>query len=458
LARIEHKPGPTIIKELSLRLYPTAMESFREAISNAFDEGSKKVEVRCSKEQIVVEDWGGGIQDINTFWIYGHDTKASMSDDTIGQKGLGKLALLRLKEEGVVFRTNNGEVGIETMMNLEGFDPPSYKAATRFLSHQGTQIVIEKPEMVPNVKELGDYLTRIFGLRLASGREILLNGYKLESKVDPKEDLLFRISGGHDVTGNMKQDKAGKGSVDLYVKHVYIRALTVDPERIFKGWVNCNALTPSTNRNDILVDEPVYLDFIDHLRQYVTRTFPKRDEDLNRQQLIIANELSRMLQKYLKHMNILPRGPLPFGQGPDDSTTGRLGRKDKKKRVERPEVPSPPEEERIKRSLKTDKHIKRTRKSSLGFEELWLEEGNEKEPLYFVEPNFLVYNMTNDLFKFAMKNKAQLGPKPLRCLPWLARVGVNMNPEAKKWDKDRFNGEVDRAMRYYLTQMGEITG
>lgn len=31
-----------------------------------------------------------------------------------------------------------------------------------------------------------------------------------------------------------------------------------------------------------------------------------------------------------------------------------------------------------------------------------------------------------------------------------------MNPESKKWDKDKFNMEVDRAIRYCLTQMREI--
>ena len=68
-----------------------------------------------------------------------------------------------------------------------------------------------------------------------------------------------------------------------------------------------------------------------------------------------------------------------------------------------------------------------------------------------------MYNTTNDLYKYAMKNKQALGPKTLRFLPWLARCGVNMNPDSTKWEKDKFNMEVDRATRYILTQMGEIT-
>jgi hypothetical protein len=456
LALREHKAGPTLIRELALRLYPSAFESFREAISNAFDEGSKKVAVACSKTQIVFEDWGRGIADIETFFMAGQDSKVALGGETIGQKGLGKLALLRLKDE-VDFRTNNGEVGIQTTMKIAGFTLPDYKSANRFVPHQGTLIIIKDPDLAPSESELAEYLKRIFGLRIANGYEITLNGAKLDSKLDPKEDFLFRLKGGVDVTGNLKQEKSGKGSADLYVRHVFIKSLMVDPERTFKGWVNCNALIPSTNRNDVMVDEPIYLDFIDHLRQYVARKFPRRDEDLGKAEVTVANELSRMLQRYLNHMNVRLAGSMPFGRGQEEAMGLKQGKKRMKREVKRPEKPTEREEEELKAKLKTKSPIRRTRRNAYGFNELWLKEGNEKEPYYFCEPNFTVYNTTNDLYKFAMKSKQQLGPKSLRFLPWLARCGVNMNPDSKKWDKDRFNMEVDRAMRYYLTQMGEIT-
>jgi hypothetical protein len=438
-----------------LRLYPSALESFREAISNAFDEGSKKVDVICSNNEIVFEDWGEGIADIETFFMAGQDSKAALGGETIGEKGLGKLALLRLKDE-VDFRTNNGEVGIQTTMKIAGFTPPDYKSATKFLPHRGTRIGIKNPDLAPSNDELADYLRRIFGLRIAGGCEIWLNGAELESKVDAREDLLFRLKGGIDVTGNLKQDKSGKGSVDLHIRHVFIRSVVVDPERSFKGWVNCNALTPSTNRNDVMVDAPIYLDFMDHLRQDVAAKFPRRDEDMAKAEVRIANELSRMLQKYLNHMNIRPVGSVPFGRGTEGSIGLKQGKKTQK-RVKRPERPTPREEEELRAKLKTNSPIRRARKNDYGFNELWLPEGNEKEPYYFCEPNFTVYNTTNDIYKFAMKRKPLLGPPTLRFLPWLARCGVSMNPESKKWDKNRFNMEVDSAIRYCLTQWGEIT-
>lgn len=452
----KHEAGPTLIRELALRLYPSAFESFREAISNAFDEGSKKVEVTCSINEIIFEDWGDGISDIETFFMAGQDSKVALGGETIGQKGLGKLALLRLKDE-VDFRTNNGEVGIQTTMKIAGFTPPDYKSATKFLPHRGTQIVIKNPDIAPPSDQLADYLKRIFGLRIAGGREIILNGTKLESKVDAGEELLFRLKGGIDVTGNLKADKSGKGMIDLHVKHVFIKSVMVDPERAFKGWVNCNVLIPSTNRNDVMVDEPIYIDFMDHLRAHVATKFPRRDEDMAKAEVRIANELSRMLQKYLNHMNIKPMGSIPFGRGQEDSIGVRQNRKKTERKQRKPERPTPREEEEIRAKLKTKSPIKSTRRNDYGFNELWLPEGNEKEPYYFCEPNFTVYNTTNDIYKFAMKKKPQLGPPTLRFLPWLARCGVSMNPESKKWDKDRFNKEVDSAIRYCLTQWGEIT-
>ncbi len=454
MVKLEHKAGPTIIRELALRLYPSPLESFREAISNALDGGSNKVEVVCSNMEIIVEDWGEGIKDVEQFRIYGQDTKAGEGGEVIGEKGLGKLALLRLGKN-VEFRTNNGEFGIDIIMTIE-YNEPQYGAVNKFLDHKGTRVIVVNPELVPPTDELTDYLKRVFGLRIASGREIIVNGAKLTSKIDAKEELLFRLKGKVDVTGNLKQDKTGKGSVDLHVKHVFIKPLMVDPERSFKGWVNCNSLTPTTNRNDVLTDVDAYEEFLDHLREHVARRFPKKDEELDRNEVLLGNEMSKMLRSYLKHMNIVPKGALPFGRGQEPFEDGKRKRKLTRKnpRIEKPE---PQKEQELKVKLRTNNPIRRTRRTDFGFQEVWTKEGNEKEPYYFCPPNLTIYNTTNDLYKFASKNKPNLGPKWLRLLPWLARAGVSMNPDSKKWDREKINLAIDQATRYFLTQKGEIS-
>lgn len=104
--RLEHKAGTDIIYELAVRLYPSSLEPFREAISNALDEGSNKIEIHASNQEIVVDDWGGGIDDVENFAKFGEASKAGLGGEIIGQKGLGKLSLLRFGEK-VNFRTNS---------------------------------------------------------------------------------------------------------------------------------------------------------------------------------------------------------------------------------------------------------------------------------------------------------------------------------------------------------------
>jgi hypothetical protein len=58
-----HEVGKDLIPELAMRVYSSQLDSFREAISNAFDENSQKVALSVSNNKIVIEDWGNGIKD-----------------------------------------------------------------------------------------------------------------------------------------------------------------------------------------------------------------------------------------------------------------------------------------------------------------------------------------------------------------------------------------------------------
>jgi len=325
--RLEHKAGIDIIYELALRLYPSSLESFREAISNSLDEGSKKVEITVSRNEVIVEDWGEGIQDLEKFRTFGDYTKAKRGGETIGMKGLGKLSLLRMGKN-VNFRTNNGKYGIDIIMTPEYLDA-NMGALEEYLQHQGTRVNILNPVEVPSSDELSDYLKRAFGLRIAGGTEVILNGMPLKSKVDKNERFLFRIKGGIDVVGNVKQEKKGRGSVDVYVKHVFVTSILVDPERSFGGWVNCNELIPTTPRNDLVKDR-TYSNFFDHLKEYVRR-FPRIEEEIGKDEIRMGNELSKLMKKYLKDMKLFPEGKIPLGKG-TESTLSALGTKKRKQK------------------------------------------------------------------------------------------------------------------------------
>jgi hypothetical protein len=112
--------------------------------------------------------------------------------------------------------------------------------------------------------------------------------------------------------------------------------------------------------------DATYQDFMDHLKENVAQCFPKKEEELERAELLVGNELSKMLKQYLRHMNIIPRGRLPYGTGPEPFEDRTL-RGHKKQAKPRPEKPTPEEEQRLKAKLKTNNPITRTRRSEFGF-------------------------------------------------------------------------------------------
>src|SRR2546425_4989146 len=122
------------------------------------------------------------------------------------ERGWGKLSLLRLGPD-VTFDTNNGEFGIHLVMTSEYIDV-QHGAAQRILPHQGTRIMISNPKDIPAIDELSHYLRRTFGLRIAKGTQIFLNGIELKSNLtDTGEKFLFRCTGNVDVSGSLRQDE-----------------------------------------------------------------------------------------------------------------------------------------------------------------------------------------------------------------------------------------------------------
>lgn len=449
--KLPHKAGPDIVYELAVNLYPSSLDSFREAISNAVDEGSKKVTIQTSLKSVVVEDWGEGIKDIEKFVEFGQYGKAKLGGEIIGMKGLGKLSLLRMGEN-VIFSTNNGEYTLSIMMTPEEFDY-QIGGPTKYLDHPGTRVTITDPHDVPPTDELATYLRKAFGLRIAKGTEVILNGSKLESRIDPAEHLLCRLGGAVDVTGNLQSEKKARGSVDVYVKHVFVTSLLLDPERNFGGWVNCNALIPTTDRNDIKQDG-VYNNFAQHLKEYVAGRFPRREEDVSKEEILLGNEIANLLRRWLSHAELIPKGLLPIGRGKDEVMDAGSTRKKREKSEEAEKEKT--EYEKQHTSTKTDKPIKRVVKSSYGIRYVDQDAGNDREPLFFVEPNLVIKNRTNDLYRFALKSKPSLGPKWLRMLPYLGRVAVSINPKCKTMTREQFNLEVDKAMRYFLHVKEEL--
>lgn len=478
--RLEHKAGTDIIYELAVRLYSSPLEPFREAVSNALDEGTNKVEIQISGKAIIVEDWGEGIEDIESFAKFGMATKAKLGGEIIGQKGLGKLSFLRFGDK-VNFRTNNGQYGLDIIMTPKDFQY-SIGKASKFLNHVGTRIIIPTPSGIPEVNDLSSYLRKVFGLRIAKGMQIVLNDVSLEPsfRIDPEEKPIFKLVKNIEVTGNIKEDKKGHGSLDFYVRHVFVTSIPVDPIRRFSGWVNCNELIPTTSRNDIVrdSDDGIFHNIFGKLKQYVQK-FPKIDEDeITREEELLGNELNVLLKNYLAKMKLLaPAARIGMSTGTYQQKS-RTGRKEGRRKeaenmmghtsgrtLERlqylvkyrsTKTCKGPDYINRHTSRKTKTPIRRTVRTDYGI--TWVDQdiGNDKEPIFLVEPNIVVRNRTNDIYGFLIKNKVSLGSKPIRAFPYLARVAVSMNKESPKWDREQLFLEIDKAMRHFLKDKGEI--
>jgi hypothetical protein len=466
-----HELGRDLIPELAMRVYSSQLDSFREAISNAFDENSQKVVLSASNHKITIEDWGNGIKDYNEFRKFGQASKKSRKEkEVIGEKGLGKLSLLNLGRT-VCFETNNGKMGIKFYMTLSGFTSPIYKKdSAAFISHRGTKITITKLATTPDIGELTAYLKKVFSLRLAQGTTIVLNDQAIKPRpnVEPAEQFLFELTKVKDsdanVTGNLKATEDGKGIVDLYIDHVFVTSLEVDTRRKFDGWVNCNALTPETSRNNI-VQNGIYREFIFLLRRYTSR-FPLRETSVDKHKVMLSRELNALLKNYLKDMRIKVQAQLIDG----NIDNGRGGNKFLDSQISA-STGDNMEKEPIRGALSitkktsADASINIDRKQQKQQEEniqsnntiRWefADLGNEREPVYFVPPNIIYCNTSNDLYKFAMEKNRHYGPTWIRMLPYLARIAVAMGTDsesASHLTPEKLNRRVDEATRYFLGQ------
>jgi hypothetical protein len=467
-----HEVGKDLIPELAMRVYSSHFDSFREAISNGFDENSQKVVLSISDDKIVIEDWGNGIQNSDEFRKFGHASKKSRKGEVIGEKGLGKLSLMNLG--GIVcFETNNGNTGMKFYMTLEGFTSPIYRKDTNaFISHRGTKITITKlATTTPDMEELTAYLKKAFSLRLAQGAKIILNNQSIKPRLslDPKEQFLFELTKVKDVdvnvTGNLKATDDGRGIVDLYIDHVFVASLEVDTRRKFDGWVNCNVLTPETSRNNI-VQNGIYREFIYLLRRYTSR-FPLRDISVDEYKLMLSRELNVLLKNYLKDMRLkvqqqlfdrdagrdrgrsnLTGSQLSASTGDSiegKSISGALSAIEKASA----DTSTHMSDKNQVQEQQQQKNIQNNITIRWEFADL----GNEKEPVYFVPPNIIYCNTSNDLYKFAMDKNRRFGPTWIRMLPYLARIAVAMGSESvSRLSPEQLNRRIDEATRYFLRQ------
>jgi histidine kinase/DNA gyrase B/HSP90-like ATPase len=158
--RERHEFGRGIIQELAKYLYKSPKSAFKEAVSNALDQQSKDAKVEIYTDvlpdgDVVIEDWGTGIEDFQRFKhiaigdkiVDGMVSSYEIIDENIiGQKGLGKLSLLNLSSTATVeFYSHSKMVGMKIVMTdeLDGFTC-QYLNNIDALPHLGVKVVIKR--------------------------------------------------------------------------------------------------------------------------------------------------------------------------------------------------------------------------------------------------------------------------------------------------------------------------
>lgn len=175
----------TIAELLGVQNFTTKESAVLELVKNAYDAGSKNLEISVLENVLIIEDDGIGMNenDIKNFWMYvgksckGYKTKNNRV--LAGSKGIGRFALARLGREVEVFSKKENSNGVCWKTNwekslLEKFDKEK----------NGTKLVIKNLREKWNkrsIELLGNYLSRSYN---DNTMEIVIRSNEIEYYVN----------------------------------------------------------------------------------------------------------------------------------------------------------------------------------------------------------------------------------------------------------------------------------
>lgn len=318
----KHDFGPGVLKELATKLYKNPIAAFREAVSNALDAmvpypNDLRIEIYTNvlpSNDIVIEDWGTGIENYKTFKTISPGEKIvrdevssdeKLNSRIIGQKGMGKLSFLNLSSKNIVeFYSNNERLGMHITMTMNGFEA-QYMNSDRALEHHGLKVVIKHPKKsLVQESRLEDYLSRTFAIRISRGAKIFLNERQIlkPEGFDSRQFELFKLDNGNKVVGNLNNvEKPKQNNIDLFVKQVLVSSKGFDYK--VEGWVNCDNLELETSRDEIYEGNEIYVEFMKKLMQYLEENFEKKSEI--KREIKSEKQLAKMFVSIVKSISDL---------------------------------------------------------------------------------------------------------------------------------------------------------
>lgn len=379
-----------LLRELSVNLYTSIYDPFREFVANSWDAGSNKIEVKINKSTIEIEDNGSGIENTEQFLNTGSTKKAKLKSASnrpiIGSKGIGKLSAFLLAKKYTIY-TNTGDKTDVFSIDMEKAKAfgKTYYGLNDYINHRGTKVLLSRLKKQIDVEELRNYLSERFSPMISrefidEPLEIVLNSELVPPKEWPKgkEHLINIEQHNKKIKGKLIEPFDSKERNPIFVYH---NGVLVNDSFIIPGYSNLagylieNWLTVKPDRNSYVGHDKPYQKFkrlvIEHIKKLPIEYNPT------------AEKLEDTLTESLYNMKHIMK----------ELGLDLLGYKNPEKREERNKTKIPIASNEEKPKKQTYEGPKKY--YGLGFKVFFTETNPEEGPIKVEEPNILYVNTRN---------------------------------------------------------------
>lgn len=316
---------PHIAGEFQRRLYSKVESAYAEPIKNAIDAEAREVFI-CNNPKIVrILDYGRGMarEEVRELFVIGTSVKEGLG--FIGEKGIGRLAAYKLGDTLEIL-TKSDEGSWRCVFRLGEIyglmEEKEVKARRNFTLYKiynsdGSNMSVIKDE------NLRKYLSEVFKLQIMNGLKIYVNGRIVEAQASRGKVIPFKWSNAFgELILNRKSTKFS----------FYVRGVKVSDQILHGvgGWVNCNDLQVSTNRENLVEDEN-YLKLVKKLESKIREEFRRLSDDefkrysevlihvaLNLRDRKIASRIPVLTNKGLKKLGEIKKVAFEEGDFPND--------------------------------------------------------------------------------------------------------------------------------------------
>lgn len=420
-----------LVGELAESLVTDYLHAYREAVANAYDADSAKIDIHFDSQKIIFEDYGLGSNDIDPFCAVGSPHKKETLQTSfykrkpIGQKGLGFLSFFKLGKT-VKVSINNGLFGYQVVRDRN--KPLIAKTITgakdAFLSHRGVKVEVTLLKTDAEQAKIEHYLKQYFSLIMSRGFSITVNGKKLDSgtrQINYEVKTKFGRIIGH-------YRHRGGGVVDVYCRGMWVKKILVDATRNFNAWVDCDFIIPNSGRDDFVKDNAEWEAFFANIKAYGQK-FPKTHEEVAPKFEKAIGKVMQALGKVATELGMTLNSKMPVIPA-NNKDANMLTEQRKKAEVAQEPKPSNnpkgnPDSLHTKNQPSAIDNIKGIIKVAEynGIKISWASMEGQLNPVIPQTPNELIINQSSEIFdKMDVYSRNHNSSAVILLIPYIARA------------------------------------